>query len=289
MKLLVMPSSIDEINETLDYCDAYLIGINELSVNNSLSVDIDDLDNIYSIIGNKEIFINLNKNMSNNDIKKLESVMNVLNNYNIKGVFYYDVAVLNIYNKNNFNYDLVWASEHASTNYNTINYWHDFGVDYCLVSSDITVNEIIDIKKNSKCKLVVPIFGYQPMFNSKRHIVKNYLEYFKLNDSSTINYMAKEGKIYPIIDNKNGTEVYTNYILNGILEFNKLKDNNIEYVLLNVFNIESNKFIDVLKLINDIDNNNCLEYYEKINNMFENVGSGFLYQETIAKVKKDAK
>lgn len=280
MKLLVMPSSIDEIKRTLDYCNSYLIGINGLSVNNNLSVDIDNLDNIIKIIGDKELFINLNKNISNSEIPELKKIMLELNNYNIKGIFYYDVSVVNIYNSGKYNYDLVWASEHASTNYNTINYWNKFGVNYCLVSSDITLREVLEIKKNSNCKLIVPIFGYQPMFNSKRHIVKNYLDYFKLGDNSNINYMGKEGKIYPIIDNNDGTCVYTNYILSGIKEMDNLDNNNIDYVLLNSFNIDNTKFIDVLKLIYNRD-------YDTVYDLFDNLDNGFLYKETITRVKKD--
>lgn len=274
MKLLVMPSSIDEIKNTLNYCDAYLIGINNLSVNNNLSIDINDLYEICSIIGDKDLFINLNKNMSNSDIDYLKEVMNKLNDYNIKGVFYYDVGVLNIYNNGNYNYDLVWASEHATTNYNTINYWYNYNVKYTLISSDITLNEIIDISKNSKCKLIVPAFGYQSMFNSKRHIVKNYLDFFELNSDSNIFYMEKEGNKYPIIDNCEGTEVYTNYILNVIEEISNI---NIEYGLINGFNIDNS--IDILKLIKNKD-------YKQINEIISNTSSGFLYKETIAKVKK---
>lgn len=279
MKLLVMPSSIEEIKNTINYCDAYLIGIKGLSVNNNLCIDINELDSICNVIGDKELFINLNKNMTNDDIDNLKSTMNKLNNYDISGVFYYDVGVLNIYNSGKYNYDLVIASEHATTNYNTINYWCNFGVKYALISSDITISEIIDIRKNSNCKLIVPIFGYQSMFNSKRHIVKNYLDYFKLSDKSKINYMEKEDKIYPIIDNDNGTEVYTDYILNGMLEFNNLSENGIDYCLLNSFNIDSDQFIYVLKN----------KDYEQINKMFSNISNGFLYKETIARVKKDEK
>lgn len=283
MKLLVMPSSICEIKKTIDLCDAYLIGIKNLSVNNNLCIDISELDDICNVIGNKELFININKNMSNSDILYLKKIMNELNNYNVKGVFYYDVAVLNVYNSNEYNYDLVWASEHASTNYNTINYWYNFKVKYCLVSSDITLNEIINIKKNSSCKLIVSLFGYQPMFNSKRHIVKNYLDFFNLKDNSYINYIEKEGKVYPIIDNDNGTIVYTDYILNGINEFEILNSNNIDYCLLNSFNIDSDKFIDVLNIIKNGTN------FEQISSMFPNLSDGFLYKETISKVKKDEK
>lgn len=274
MKLLVMPSSIDEIKNTLNYCDAYLIGINNLSVNNNLCVNIDDLDEICNIIKNKELFINLNKNMSNSDIDYLKEVMNRLNDYNIKGIFYYDVGVVNIYNSGNYNYDLVWASEHATTNYNTINYWYNNNVKYSLISSDITLNEIFDISRNSRCKLVVPVFGYQSMFNSKRHIVKNYLDFFKLYSDFNIYYMEKEGNKYLIIDNDEGTEVYTNYILNGVEEISNI---NIDYGLINSFNIDN--FIDILKLIKNKD-------YEQINKIISNTSSGFLYKETIAKVKK---
>ena len=284
-----MPSSIDEMKNALDYCDAYLIGLKGFSVNNNLCISINDLKELKTYIGDKELFINLNKNFTNSDIIKLKDVMERLNNYNIKGVFYYDVAVINIYNSIDASYELVWAGEHATTNYATINYWYSFGVKFCLISSDITLKEIIDIKKNTKSKLIVPIFGYQPMFNSKRHIVKNYLEYFKLSDNSKINYIEKEGKVYPIIDDKNGTTVYTNNILNGIKDYNTLKDNNIEYALVNSFNIDSSKFMDILRILSHINRDNVYASYAHINSMFSNIDSGFLYQETVMRVKKNEK
>lgn len=283
MKLMSIPSSITEIKDTLDYVDAFLIGINGLCVNMNLCVDTSEVADILKIIGDKELFICLNKNMCNDDIDILKDTMKELNDYNIKAIFYYDVGVLNIYNSGNYNYDLVWASEHATTNYDTINYWNGFGVKYCMVSSDITINEVYDIRKMTSCNLIVPIFGYMPMFNSKRHIVKNYLDFFNLEDDSNINYIEKEDKVYPIIDDDLGTTVYTNYILNGIGEYDNLDKNGIDYALFSGFNIDSEKFIDVLKLLGSNDS------YDKINSLFNNCGTGFMYQETIAKVKKDEK
>lgn len=289
MKLIVMPTNIEEIKKTVDYCDGYLIGINGLSVNMNLSVDEDELSHIKSLIGKKELFISLNKNIHNEDLYVLTETMKLLNDYDITGVFYYDVAIINIYNKNKFNYKLIWASEHAATNYNTINYWQSFGVKGCCISSDITIKEVYDIRKNTKCELFVPIFGYQPMFNSRRHIVKNYLDYFSLDDNSQINYIEKEEKRYPIVDNEQGTSVFTNYILNGLCEYNSLKDNSINYILFNSFNIDDEKIIATLKTIKEINKNNLQDKYEKINSMFDNCSSGFLYQETISRVKKNEK
>ena len=282
---MVMPSSLDDIKNSIDYCDAFLIGINGYSVNMSYYVDIEFLDEVINYTKDKELFISLNKNMFNDDLVYLKDIMIKLNDYNISGVFYYDVGVFNIYNEISHNYDLVWASEHATTNYNTINYWNKFGVNYSLISSDITRDEIIDIRKNTNVLMIVPFFGYMPMFNSLRHIVKNYLNYFKLDDKSLINYMEKEGMIYPIIDDKMGTSVYTDYILNGFCVYDDLLNNNIDYILFNSFNIESDKFLDVLKCVDD----KKIDRYKYVDSLFLNTSVGFLFKETIAKVKKDEK
>ena len=281
-KILIYPKNIDEIEKTQDLVDGFIIGIKDMSINDNMYIDnLNILRNIY-----KDIFISINKNMHNGDLDKLKELLIDLNNYNIKGVLYYDIAVLSLYKSLNLNYDLVWAQEHLTTNQNTINYWNSFGVKYTYVSSDITEEEIIEISKNTNSKLIVNLFGYLPMFVSKRHIVNNYLEHFKLNDNSSVNYMTKENKTYPIIDNSIGTSVYSANILNGIKSSLNL---DVDYIVLNSFNIEIDKFIDVINMFKNVNKDNVLEYEESINKMFDNVDNGFLNTKTIYKVKKDEK
>ena len=256
-----------------------------MCVNTNYCIEPNELK-ILNKINNKDIFISLNKNMHNSDLDNIREFLIELNNYNIKGVLYYDVGVLNIYNSLDLNYDLVWSQEHLTTNYNTINYWNSFGVNYTYLSNDITEEEIIKICENGKSKLIVNLFGYLPMFVSKRHIVKNYLDYFNLKDNSNVNYIYKEDKIYPIIDNNIGTQVYSNNILNGIKTILKI---NVEYIVLNSFNIELDKFIRVIEMFKSVNNDNVEEYNNKINSMFSNVDNGFLNTKTIYKVKKNEK
>lgn len=284
-KILTIPSSIDEINETKNIVDGYIIGIEDMSVNTNMCISINNLS-LLEEISDKDIFISINKNMHNSDLDNIKNILIELNKYNIKGVLYYDVAVLNIYRKLNLNYDLVLATEHATTNYNTINYWNSFGVNYAYLSSDITEEEMVTISKNCKVKLMTTLFGYLPMFVSKRHIVKNYLEHFELQDNSTVNYIEKEGKTYPIIDNNVGTSVYSANILNGIKSSLNI---NLDYIVLNGFDIELKKFIDVINMFKNIDKDNVIEYYDKINSMFSNIDEGFLNTKTIYRVKKNEK
>ena len=284
-KILTIPSSFEEIEKTKEKTDGFIIGIKDMCVNTNLLIGIEELA-LLNKFSDKDIFISLNKNMHNKDLNIVKEILLKLNEYNIKGVLYYDVGILNIYNSLDLNYDLVWSQEHLTTNYNTINFWNSFGVKYTYISSDITEEEIIEISKKSNSKLMVTLFGYLPMFVSKRNIVKNYLEYFNLNDDSKINYMEKEGKTYPIIDNNIGTQVYSNNILNGI----KSKLNiEVEYIILNSFNIYLDKFISIIDMFKTVKKDNVVEYNDKINNMFTNVDEGFLNTKTIYRVKKNDK
>lgn len=282
-KIIAIPSNIEEIDRLTDIVDGFIIGISDMCVNVNLTIS--DLS-ILKSIKNKDIFVALNKNMHNSDLNRIKNILQELNNYSIKGVLYCDVAVLSLYNSLNLNYDLVWSAEHATTNYSTINYWNKFNVNYVYLSSDITEEEVNEISKNVNVKTLVNMFGYLPMFVSKRHIVKNYLEYFNLSDSSSINYIEKEGNFYPIIDNNIGTSCYYCNILNGIKSYINM---DVDYIVLNSFLIETSKFIEVVKLFKTVNKDNVLEYYKKINNMFKNVDTGFLNKKTIYRVKKDEK
>lgn len=276
MKTLVIPSNfqiIDKLN-----CNGVIIGINNLSINMPFYCNLEDLNKIK----NKEIFICLNKNMHNSDIELLKETMIKLNDYNIKGVIYYDIAVVNLYNKLNLNYDLVWNQEHMTNNYYTINFWNQFNVKYTWVSNDITLRECNEIKQNTNALLMITLFGYVPMFASRRHLVKNYLKTFDLNDNSNINYIEKEGNIYPLIDNELGTICYTNFILNGLKEKLLL---NYDYIILNSFLIDDDKFTKVLDIFNNVNEDNVEELENEINTMFTNTKKGFFYEETVYKVK----
>lgn len=128
----------------------------------------------------------------------------------------------------------------------------------------------------------MPIFGHLPMFISFRHGVKNYLKTFNLNDNSKINYIEKENKIYPIIDNELGTVCYGSNILNGIKES---LDMNVDYKVINSFNISN--ITEVIKLFKNVNRENVEEYFTKLNSLFTNTDSGFLNKKTIYKVKHE--
>ena len=275
-KLMLIPS-----DKKFNYdCDSYLIGIDGLSVNMPIYYSIDEVE---ELVIDKELFIALNKNMHSDDLEVLESTLIRLSKLDIKGVFFYDIAVLSIVKRLGLDIPLVWAQEHMTNNYMSVNFWKDKGVEYTLLSEEISSKDIIDIKKNSDSKLIVPIFGYFPMFVSRRHLKKNYLDYFNLSDDSSINYITKEGFTYPIVDSF-VTTVYTSSYLNGIKDFVSFSNSGIDYVLLNSF-LTGDKINEVLNMFLSVNDDNKEEYFDSIVDMLGNVDTFFLHKESIYKVK----
>ena len=265
-KIAVIINNIKEAKDIQDYIDAFLLPIENLSINYIHTFSLEKIKEIKKL--NKEIFIIINKNIHNNELFLLEKTLKEIENLNINGIVFYDIALVNLKQKMHLKTPLVWNQEHLTTNYRTENYWYNKGVEYAYLSSELTKREIDEIKNNAKAKLFVNVFGYIPMFTSKRHLVNNYLETFNLK-SKNQNTIRKEGKIYPINDTNLGTTVYSNYILNAVdIDFNK-----IDYLVFNSNLIDEKDFINVLK-----------DYKEKHKNKFPKE-TGFLYQETIYKVK----
>lgn len=281
-KIMIMPTK-ENIKDVIEYSDALLLGVKDMCVNMPDTFEIDEIKNICNTY-NKEIFVALNKNMHTRDLDKLKEVLLDLDTLNLSGIFYYDIAIVEYKKELGLKTSLVWSQEHLTTNYLTMNYWHSNNIKYAYVSSEITLDEIEEITKESSMNLIVPIFGYLPMFVSKRNLVNNYKEYFDLKDYSNYYEIEKEGRRYPIDNTNLGTVVYSSSILNGLMEFKRLESLNVSYVTLNSYRILNDKFIEVAKLFynRNYDSN-------KIDEMFPNADKGFLYKETIYRVKKNEK
>lgn len=290
-KLIVIPTTLKQIYDLNPLCDGFILGIKNLSINMPSYFELDELKEVIKFLkdNNKKVFICLNKNLHNKDLIEVEKCLLELNNLNINGVFYYDVGIVNMNKRLNLNYDLIWSQEHLTTNYSTCNYWYKHGIKCAYLSNEITLEEIIKISGCTKMKLFVNVFGYLPMFTSKRHLVDNYLKTFSLEKSNKYTIYKEENK-YPIVDNEDGTTVYSSKILNALEEYLIYKENDIEYAVLNSFWIEDSLFLKVLELFKNINNENKKELSNEINSLLNgNWDKGFLYKETVYKVKKNDK
>lgn len=266
-KILVMPSSLNNLGKVLNSeVDGIILPLEELSVNSSIYFTVEDIKSILNLTS-KEICVSINKIIHTEDLKKLELALVKLNKLNIRKIFFYDIAVMNICKKLNIKKDLVIFQDHLNASLYSNNFYKDRGIAYSTITNDITLDEINEISKNNK--LILISYGYLPIFNSRRHLVSNYLDYVNESKIHDMYYVKNGEDKYPILEEKEGTTIFTKEPINLINELDKI---NVDYIILNAFNISTPEFMEML---NNYIHNKKTEKEEYV---------GFLNTKTVYKV-----
>lgn len=288
MDVLVKINNKENIKYYSNYTDGFILGLKDFSVD-YYEFDLSEIKDIVSCYVDKSFFVAINKNIFNNELDELESLLIKLNELNIKGILFYDMSVLYLKNKNKLTIDLVWNQTHMVTNYNTCNYYYSKGVKYAFVSGEITLDEIIEINNNTKTSLLVQLVGHQVMAHSRRKLLSNYYASKNAKNFSFSNIIKERDEEYIVKEKTSGTTFKTTKILNSIPYLETLNNNNISYGVVDEDFIDKDVVIECLKLINEIRNKNNIQ--SNIDKSYKLLGdcTSFLFKKTIYKVKRGDK
>ena len=277
MKILVEPINIEHLY-SLDKKDigGFIVGINKYSIFQNLKLSVNEIRKIKT---NKELYVSINKPIHNGELDDIKNILIELSKTNITGILFEDISIYKLNKDLNLNLNLIWASNHLPTNSYSCNCWNKKGCYGALLSTELMVTDFIDIKKDTNMNIYVYLYGYIPIFESSRTLVTNYLKHINKSSDSNIFYMheKKSDKYYPIYEEYDNTFI-TEDVLNGINVVNDLKENNIDYIVLNSLMHEEDKFSKVLE-----------EYIEALNGKVfdkKDIFTGFLFKESIFKVKQ---
>lgn len=275
--------------------DGFYLGIEGFSNNFNYYIKIDELEEYINYINkiNKKIYVFLNRIYYNNDLDKLKELLFKLEKLNISGVNFSDVSVYNIVKENNLNINLIWDSRHLATNYKTINFWNKRGVKTSVLSTEITIDEIVEIKKNTESFIGVFLYGYLNMATSSRQLLTNYFNHINKYKKAD-KYLMHENvtdKNYPVVEENNETLFFSSEILNGIEYLPTLVENKIDFILLDDYMINPNKFYNVTEtfcaLLNAPHDKEFIEKLKQVSdiNSDKETTTGFLNKKTVYKVK----
>ena len=238
-KLIVTVNSLEQLNELLDK-DIYgvMLYIDKLSVNSSFYVCLDELDRID--FKDKKVFLVMNKIMHNSDLELVRDNLSKLRNRDVK-ILFYDIGVYNIAKGLEIVDKLVIYQDHLNTSIQSNRFYYDLGISGSYISSDITGEELLEIKNSSKMEIYFMGYGYAPIFYSRRYLIRNYLKFINKEECigkySIINDIGHE---YPIREEEYGTTIYSEMPINLI---NYLDDlDNIDYIVMNSNGIDDNEF-----------------------------------------------
>lgn len=262
--------------------NAFIFGLLDYSSGYHNELSVEEIKEIRSNYDG-ELFIAVNKNMFNRELDDLEKKLIELDNLNINGILFYDIAVLSIHNRLNLKTPLVWNQTHMVTNYNTCNYYYDKGCKYGVVASEITLDEIKEIKEKTKMQLFVNVLGYQVMGYSRRSLLSNYFKSIdkKLEKDNYI--IENNNEDYIVREEKHGNVFLFGKPLNGSVV---IKDLDIDYVILNDYNFTKETFTKALQLYVELVKTKEDKYIKELDDLIGD-NRGFFFKKTIYKVKKN--
>lgn len=289
MKLLVVPNNL-EFNRFRDLgVHSFLVGIRDFSTNFKTSLSVDEIRDLCEKYPEEEIFLSFNKNLFNHELPVVESILKDLDSLPIAGIFFYDLAILRLAQELHLKIPIVWNQTHLVTNYQTCNYYFREGVSYALLSSEITLEEMLEIKKHTDMKLMATIFGYPIIAHSKRKLLSNYFASIQ-EEKEERPYEIQESvghDPYLLREDSTGTTFFYHRFLNGTEPLFALKDANFSYGLVYEDGDEPLMREVIETFQNIIAGKEGKE--NAVSRMNSLIGSytGFFYKKTIYKVKKN--
>ena len=238
-KLIVTCNSLEHINELIRK-DIYgiMLYIDKLSVNSSFYINIDELENIN--FGDKRIFLVMNKIMHNDDLDMVRDTLDKLKDIDVK-IFFYDIGVYNIAKELDMIDKLVIYQDHLNASIQSNKFYYDIGIGGSYITSDITGEELLEIKNNSNMDIYFTVYGYLPIFYSRRYLIKNYLKFIdKESMVGAYSIVSDMGNEYPISEEEYGTTIYSEKPVNLINYLDML--DNIDYIVMNSNGIDNKEF-----------------------------------------------
>ena len=198
-------------------------------------------------------YVLVNRILDDNDLDKLESI---LNSSNIKGIVFDDLGIIDIVA--NLDITKILLLDHLATNTKSINYYLEY-VDSVVVSNDLTEEEIRNIVANVSKPLVINVFGLKTLMYSRRLLLSNYEMYHNLKEERIVDANI-EDKYFKIVENDYGTLFYAKNYYNALC---LLDLDNVLFFWYNPIFLDNEKTIKLV-LDNDItDINSELLFLDK--------------------------
>lgn len=254
----------------------YIFGLDKFSIGFNKMFDIDYIKNFVKNNDNKEIFVCLNKVIYNHELEEYKDVLFKLDEIGLTGIIIGDIAALTY----NLKTSLILDQLHLNNSYLTINHYYNNGASGIYLTNDITLEEINDIKANSKSFLFKEVFGHSHLSTSARRFVTNYKKHFNINDKSKKYYIKENNHEddYLVYEDSFGTHIYDNKILDL---FSYKEDIKADYLVINGFNIDEELLNSVC--LSFVNNDDIL--HNKVCNNIK-TSNGFINNKTMYKVKK---
>ena len=284
MKLLIECSSKENLytNKT----DGIILPLEGFSVESKCFFSMTEIKDIKDK-ASCMVFVKVNKNFMNEEIDDLKKTLQELDDCGVDGVFFYDLAVLEIKNELNLQLPLVWNQTHMVNNYKTCDYYYSKGVSYALVGKEITLEEIKEIVQNSHISVMVEVVSKPSVAFSKRKLITHYYQDLgKAKKNDMIIHERGTNQDYELFENQDGTSFFLDIVTNGTSVIKDLFDIDTPFIIMREYGLE-NIFSQLIEDTMNYISTGCKDssYVEKYKMIGDS--TNFFFRKTIYKVKKN--
>ena len=256
MKLITKVDS-KNYNEYKDLTDALIMPLANYAVGYKSYFTLEEIKEAKGL----DLFVVINKNIFNDDIDELKEVLKEIDKLNISGILFYDLSLIALKKELNLKTDLILDITHMMDNHDLVNYFSDLGINGDRLPSELTIDEIKSIKKESKIPIMVNYIGVEDVAFSKRKLLTNS----NIKKDSTIIKEEISKEEFIVNESDLGTSFLKKEIFNASSALEELVKVNIDYIILNEDYIEHDKFIKMLAKTKEVlDNKKNYSDYQKI-------------------------
>lgn len=235
-----------------------------------------------------KVAVYMNRIYTDKELDQAEEYMKFLKEHGVAFIYYNDPAVYILAESLGLVGHLVYEPDTLMTNSRDMQFVLDQGIHHAVLSTEITLDEMKEMCINVHGNTEAILFGYLNMSYSKRHLIQNYCDEIGA-DNTCVNKMncvliesTREGKM-PILEDEQGTHIFTDYILDAFDEFKVLKDTGLKSMRIDGIFLPRDLVVDACKAFVMIDLGMDSEVIRK---KFEEKYSeypfskGYMYQKT---------
>jgi len=233
MKYLTTLVDLNQLNNCSSY---YIAGNEKYSVKLPAYFDVDIVEKY------DDLYISINKIFHEDELNDLYNYLKYLKNKKIRGIFFSDFSVYTMCKRLDMLNMLIYDPNTLITNYMELEFFEN-KIKGVVISPFISKEELKEFKSNS-LELFFLGNGRINLFYSKRYLITNYTKYHNIdnsfiNDKLLLKEELRKDYYYPIIEDKNGTFIYSPYIYSCLDLADELT--NIDYLIIDL--VYDKKFI----------------------------------------------
>lgn len=238
---------------------------------------------------NCQCLINVNRMFFEEDLPLLTDYLKRLKSYGVDGIYYADMAVIQIARTLKMMHLCIYNPETTISNYRDVNFYLNQGIQAITLASECTLEEMKIMGEHAEGCVEVIVHGYLNMSYSKRLLLDDYCtsshqEMIHLNEERNCFLQEQtRDEWMPIFQEKWGTSIFTGYVMESFEEIVPLIECGIRRFRIEGIFMDQAEILDVIEGYHQIiSGGNASEIKRIIYGKYSShkMSTGYMYQKT---------